>query len=360
MYQEPTKADVDRNLSTILHDARHQAQAERVRLTSECAARGMASSTALIGLVVQSVDKIHAAALERAMNLLRDFVERMRIVPSQITAWARPHLENLGTTLTAEIPTAGFPNDAQRARLQYAHVFQQRLDGLLRDLEIGFIGGRSIMSEAEKSQTKALRLLQGIYDRTRNGEDPIFVTEPGLAAGFSEHEAQAAWRYLKDRGLIETFNLPYTARVNAAGIHAIEDARRHPDQPIQAFPSITYNVVNIGTAFNSLVQQGGAGSTQTQGVTYDAAERADLTRLVSEMTAHLSELKLDVDGTKKVKAQLVTLDAQLTHDPDPVIIRQAGKTIRNITEGTIAGLITTAVQPTVWSWVLEAMARLFP
>jgi hypothetical protein len=221
-----------------------------------------------------------------------------------------------------------------------------------------------VMTDSQKSQSKALRILKGIYDQTRDGGDPIFVAELAEAAGLTEPESEAAWRYLKDRGLIETFNLHYTARINAAGIHAIEDAQNHPDQPIRAFPSVTYNIVNnttnIGTATNSTVQQAGPRATQNQIVIYSAQERADLDRLVSDFAIHLHELQLDPPASQKAKAQLATLQAQLSDEPDPVIVRQAGRTLRNITEGAIGSLIASAaVQPMVWSWIAENMARLF-
>ena len=92
------------------------------------------------------------------------------------------------------------------------------------------------MTDSQKSQSKALRILKGIYDQTRDGGDPIFVAELAEAAGLTEPESEAAWRYLKDRGLIETFNLHYTARINAAGIHAIEDAQKPPGPADPCFP----------------------------------------------------------------------------------------------------------------------------
>jgi hypothetical protein len=219
------------------------------------------------------------------------------------------------------------------------------------------------MTETSTSQTKAFRLLKGIYDRTRDKASPIFVAELAAEVGLTKSESEAAWRYLRDRRLIETFNLDYTARINATGIDAIEQAKSHPDRPIRAFPSVTHNIVNnttnIGTAINSPIQQAGAQSTQNQIVSYSVQECTDLARLVSEFTGHLDELHLDPTSIRKVKAQLATLEAQLKDEPDPVIIRQAGRTLRNITEGAIAGLIAAAVQPTVWVLVSEIMNRLF-
>jgi len=39
--------------------------------------------------------------------------------------------------------------------------------------------------------------------------------------------AQSAWRYLSEKGLIKTFNIPYTEGINASGSDTIEKARRH-------------------------------------------------------------------------------------------------------------------------------------
>ena len=361
MYETPSQADLARNLSTRVHAARHLAKAETARIISECAARGIASSTVCLGLVGNRIDELHAEAIEQAMFVVRDFIDRMAKPSSQVGPWARPHLERLGIELLTVIPAANFPQHQQRMRQQYAQVFQQRLDGALRDIQIGFIGGRGITTESKNSQSKALRLLKGIYDESRDGDAPVFVNQLAAITGLSESEAQAAWRYLKDKGLIEIFNLPYTARVNARGIDAIEDAQSRPDEPIEAFPAVTYNIVNntttIGTAINSQFQQAGSHSNQNLVTTYNGQDRADLVRLVNEVRSHLHELQLDASANRKAVAQLATLQAQLGDEPDPVIVRQAGRTLRNITEGAIASLAATAIQPAVWAWVAEAMVR---
>jgi hypothetical protein len=215
------------------------------------------------------------------------------------------------------------------------------------------------MTESQTSQSRALRLLKSIYDCTRDRTEPIFVEALAPDAGLTKEESKAAWRYLKEKGLIEIFNLPFTARVNAAGIHAIEDARREPNHLSPAFPSITYNTINIGTAINSPMQQAGEQATQKQVVSYSVQERSDLARLVREFADHLDELKLDPRARQSANAQLATLQAQLSDDPDPVIVRQAGRTLRNITEGAIGSLIAAAVQPPVWRWIASMMATLF-
>jgi hypothetical protein len=42
-----------------------------------------------------------------------------------------------------------------------------------------------------------------------------------------------------------------------------------------------------------------------------------------------------------------------------MIVEQAGRTLRNITEGAIESLLATAAQPTVWARVSQVTQRLF-
>jgi len=207
-------------------------------------------------------------------------------------------------------------------------------------------------------QTNAFRVLQAIYDRTRGQTDPVFVTE--LNTSLNEDDSKAAWRYLRDRGLIHTFNLEYAARINTAGIDAIENAQLRPDKPISGFPLATYNIVNIGTAIHSSVQQAGAQAAQTQVVTYGAGDISNLARLVAEIGDRLHELDIDADQRRKAEAQIATIKAQLSDEPNPVIVHQAGRTLRNITESAIASLLATAAQPHVWHWIQQTMTALFP
>jgi hypothetical protein len=123
--------------------------------------------------------------------------------------------------------------------------------------------------------------------------------------------------------------------------------------------NIVYNTMNVGTMSNSPVQQGGISSTQNQTVAYNVQDVADLRRLVSEFAAHIDELHLDARQKQKAEAQIATIEAQLMDEPEPVIIQQAGRTLRNITEGAIGSLLATAAQPTVWVWIHEVIRKLF-
>lgn len=84
---------------------------------------------------------------------------------------------------------------------------------------------------------------------------------------------------------------------------------------------------------------------------------SDLKRLVTEMNEHLKALNLSAKDNNLVRSQLDTITAQLRDEPNPVIVREAGRTIRNLTEGAISSLIATAAQPTVWSWVQQLLRQ---
>lgn len=290
------------------------------------------------------------------------FSERTSIPIAELSEAAKSKLLTFTSEITERMVTAAKRMNLTQVLSQARDRFNRRVEDALRDVEIGFIQGRSaIVTENSTNQGKALRLLKALYDATRAKTEPVSIEE--MNTGLSEEDAKAAWRYLKDRGLIDTFNIPYTARINGAGVDAIEGAQRRPDQPSANFPSVSYNIVyntmNIGTVSNSPVQQGGVHSTQSQTVSYSTQDLADLNRLVTELTSHIHELQIDTRQRQKAEAQIATLKAQLTDEPDSIIIQQAGRTLRNVTEGAIGSLLATAAQPTVWLWVHESMRRLF-
>jgi hypothetical protein len=94
-------------------------------------------------------------------------------------------------------------------------------------------------------------------------------------------------------------------------------------------------------------------------VSYSRDDLDDLRRLVEVFDKHLDDLALDAAAKRKAEAQVATIKAQLKDEPDPVIVKQAGRTLRNITEGAIGSLIAAAAQPTVWATATALSAKLF-
>jgi len=362
MFRTGDKSDFERMLSAMLSRAKTEALQITAQVEAEAASRGSVLSSGTPIVMEQRLTPIHENALADAMRLIVQFSEHTDIPIAELSEDARPRL----ATFTVEI-TERMANAANRINLgqilsQARGRFDQRVDNALNDIGIGFIEGRrAIVAENSTNQSKALQLLKLLYDATRSKTEPVFIE--GLKTDLPEEDAKAAWRYLKDRGLIDTFSIPYTARINGAGVDAIEGAQRRPDQPSADFPSVSYNIVyntmHVGSMQNSPVQQGGAQSMQQQTIAYCDTEIADLSRFVNELASHLEELPIDAGQKRRVDAQLATLKAQLSDEPDPVIVRQAGRTLRNILEGAIGSLLASAAQPTVWVWIDEALRRLF-
>ena len=69
-----------------------------------------------------------------------------------------------------------------------------------------------------------MRLLALVRERTEHALEPVDVAELAAACRLSASEAEAAWRYLRDHRLINTFSIPLTARINAKGIDALDSA----------------------------------------------------------------------------------------------------------------------------------------
>jgi predicted nucleotide-binding protein len=152
MFDRPTKGDIDRALSTLMHGARHQLAARRNEAMAEATKAGALQNSRLIVVVAEAAEKIHVEAMQQTMSVLREFVQRMDVAPSQITGWAHPHLENLGNTLLEVIPTCGFPDANKRIVAQYKAQFDQRMTGALRDVEIGFVNGGGFVGMLEQDE----------------------------------------------------------------------------------------------------------------------------------------------------------------------------------------------------------------
>jgi hypothetical protein len=323
MYQTPTRADFQRNLFNILQQARGTAHADVQRITVEHAARGLESSGPVIGAIAARLDQLHAETTEITMQLIREFVRRTQLTPTELGSWARPQLENVAAELVACIPApaAGLQQAAQQTRAKYAQAFAGRLTGALRDIEIGFIAGRDVAASGEQYvQRNAFRLLKAIEAATRGSARPVDLSE--LAdLQMAEGEAQAAFQYLKGKGLIEAkFLLPYSARVSAAGHDAIQETENNPDRASRSFPAITYNYhMSIRNMTGSNVQQGTTGSVITAAQTITTEQLVDGVRnLVEQLDRALPTSDLPDAVQEQAREALTELRAAANLPvPDP-------------------------------------------
>jgi hypothetical protein len=83
----------------------------------------------------------------------------------------------------------------------------------------------------------------------------------------------------------------------------------------------------------------------------------EISRLVKDLSEHLAELNLGALHEQRAEAQIAALKAELVGQPDPGMVTQAGRTLRNITEGAIGSLLAAGVQPSLWNWIQQTLAR---
>lgn len=111
---------------------------------------------------------------------------------------------------------------------------------------------------------------------------------------------------------------------------------------------VTYN---IGAMHNSPLQHVSAGGHGTQTTTYSSD---DLRSVVALYREHVDKLGLDDAQRRRADAQVATIEAQLIDEPDPSIIKAAGKSLKAIVEGALGGAAGTAIAAApVWAPLLS-------
>jgi len=152
MFEQPAKRDIDYALSMLTHEARRRVADEKNRIMSEATRAGALQGSRVVITVADAADKIHAASMNEAKQTLIGFAQRMGKPAKEITALARPHLENLSNVVLGGIPPNGLGIVAQ-----YQAVFRQRIDGTLRESEIGYVRGTGFAKTESLSDAISLK-----------------------------------------------------------------------------------------------------------------------------------------------------------------------------------------------------------
>ena len=136
-FEAPKKSDLDRKLSELMHEARHDLEIERQAIVSDAILKGAANGNRVGIAQFAAADRLHKNAMGQARSYLLDFERRTGLPAAKITGWARPHLENFNNSLLGVIkPSPAFQHE--RTNTAYRAIFAQRLENLLRDVETGF------------------------------------------------------------------------------------------------------------------------------------------------------------------------------------------------------------------------------
>jgi bifunctional N-acetylglucosamine-1-phosphate-uridyltransferase/glucosamine-1-phosphate-acetyltransferase GlmU-like protein len=104
--------------------------------------------------------------------------------------------------------------------------------------------------------------------------------------------------------------------------------------------SITYNV-HVEHMSNSQFQQGTQHSTQILEASRDLEKVNELLQLLK---GSLDKMRLDSQKRSELEAEIGTIETQLASPkPKGTIIREAGRSIRNILEGAAGSSLATAI-----------------
>jgi hypothetical protein len=360
LFEKPGKEDFVHMLASIADEAQGIA-AQKASTIQRKFEKAVNPTAGYVEALTQALLPVHKDCVARAMELAVSITQRSGLSLDQLCATAADFLKGRVTAISGLVSRAPYLQPAVQTSLAASmpELFIRQIDDGVRTVRLGYIRERAIiMPVAETVQAKALRMLQVIYERTKSGPGGIDIEDVKGLLGLSPEDARAGWAYLVDKNLITPFNIPTVARVNARGVDAIEAAQLQPDKTTSIFPSVTYNTINVAHMVSSTIQQAGAGSTITTSYSVEAVE--NLSKLVAVFESRLGELKLDEAKERAARAQVATIKAQLADEPDPVIVNQAGRTLRNITEGAIGSLVATAAQPEIWHWVQGVMGLFGP
>lgn len=102
------------------------------------------------------------------------------------------------------------------------------------------------------------------------------------------------------------------------------------------------NTINIGSVQNSTLQIDSPYATQTLNVT--EANSADLKNLVEELKKAVDSFQLSQEQFSELKDAITVLEIQANSaKPNNVIIKESGRTVRNILEGTTGSIIASGL-----------------
>lgn len=191
-----------------------------------------------------------------------------------------------------------------------------------------------------------------------------------IVEGYSQVDFDLAFKQLEENGLVDTG--PTVPRENQPDssvfalssyskrefVYLTEKGYKAAKKPAPKRPTPAPTVhISGGNFHNSPI---GVGKTVNQTLSFNDSKMInDLQHLVEVFEKHIDELMLEPAAKRKATVQVATIKAQLEDEPDIFIVTQAGRTLKNITEGAIGSLIATAVQPSVWAWVGQHMPCLF-
>jgi len=131
-----------------------------------------------------------------------------------------------------------------------------------------------------------------VRERTENSNEPVFVAELASVCGLTDTQVQSTWRYLRDYGLIDTFSIPYTARIYAKGIEALDNANEERSR-------VTWSAGVLPARLGGTTMRG-YGRLDSQEALDRAREVSNELRCLHEILPGLSDSELSAYSTKSL------------------------------------------------------------
>lgn len=162
MYQMPNSSNFKRNLDAILHRAEQRAKTEKTKIQAEALSRSAIRTIKIVTSTVEFFDELHKDVLNQVMNLMAGFMNNSEVPLEDLASVSIHGLEDFAGMLRASVPATGFKEQAHKLRVQYAAVWQERLNEAIHDIETGFVNGVAIHAPRVSSRTKSEKF--GILD----------------------------------------------------------------------------------------------------------------------------------------------------------------------------------------------------
>lgn len=187
-------------------------------------------------------------------------------------------------------------------------------------------------------------LLRALFDSGRASGKRPSVQEVGMRY-FPEWDRDrlldVADALLKEGAILNPTGAMCYVDLSSAG------RKRAEQQGAAAASAVTYN---IGAMHNSPLQHISPGGYGVQTTSYSID---DLQAVVELYKRHVDDLGLDTQQRRRADAQVATIEAQLMDEPDPTIIKSAGKSLKTIIEGAIGGAAgNVLVSASTWAPLL--------
>lgn len=149
--------------------------------------------------------------------------------------------------------------------------------------------------------------------------------------------------------------------LNAGFLIFTLDGRRRAENKLYPPVSSTQNTINAQSITNSPIQQTGAYSNVVQTITYSDNDLEKVKEVVRIFIDHIDDLSLDATAKADALADIAVIKAQLAKSkPNIGFIKEAGRSLKNITEGAIGSLLAEAAKNTaIWQGIHQLMGQFF-